>query len=362
MGQQPRNAVCQRSTRSARPEPRGIVSAPGKRFLSGPCASPFLCLALAAFCALHAGCDKQDSRKLVIFHAASLALPFKELERIYETEHPGVDVVREPSSSRVAIHKVTETHRSADIVASADEALLRQLLLPTHAKWSAAFARNHIVIAYAIQSRYRTEIGAYNWYEVLLRDDVGYGYCNPNQAPVGYRTRLVWKLADLYYDDEAGGEKIYERLVENCPEANIRPHVNELIPMLQSFSLDYIFTYSSIAMQHRLEWIKLPAEIDLGTSEFAELYGQVGIEIEGKTPGATITKNGKPIVYGVSIVPDAQNPQDAEAFLELLLGPRGAEVMEKSFQEPVTPAMCMNLSTAPESLQSLMTPMEPDAQ
>ena len=368
MGQQPRSSACQRSGRSARaqvqtrvsphPGPHDTASAPGRRCLSGPWASPFLCLALAALCALQAGCDKQESRKLVIFHAASLALPFAELERIYEAEHPGVDVVREPSSSRVAIHKVT--YRSADIVASADEALLQELLLPNHAKWSAAFARNHVVIAYAIQSRYKTEIGAYNWYKILLRDDVKYGYCDPNQAPVGYRTRLVWKLADLYYEDDAGGEKISERLVENCPEENIRPHVNELIPMLQSLSLDYIFTYMSIAMQQRLEWIKLPAEIDLGSSEFAELYGRVSIEIEGKTAGTTITKIGKPAVYGISIVADAPNPQDAEAFLELLLGPRGAEVMKRNFQDPVTPARCTNLSAAPESLQPLMTPMEPE--
>ena len=342
---------------------RAGVSPPCGRVFRGSIVGLLFCSILAALCAFHTGCGESSrrpsGRKLVIFHAASLALPFDRLEKIYEAQHPGVDVIRESSSSRVAIRKVTDLQRSADIVASADEALLRELLLPDHADWAAAFARNRIVIAYAPQSRYKNEIDADNWYEILLRDDVAYGCCDPNQAPVGYRTRLVWKLADLYYGNKAAGERIYTRLVENCPVENIRPHVNELLPMLQSLRLDYAFVYRSIALQHHLEWLNLPEEIDLGSSKLAERYGQVSIDIEGETPGTKITKTGRPIVYGISMVADAPNSQDAEAFLELLLGPTGAEVMRESFQEPVIPARCTNLSAAPESLQRLMERVKP---
>jgi molybdate/tungstate transport system substrate-binding protein len=296
--------------------------------------------------------------RLIIFHAASLARPFEAIEKAMEEQHPRLDVVRESSNSHVACRKVTELSRIADIVATADYTLLRHMLVPEAADWFVAFARNRIGIAYTDRSRYRTEISQDNWFDILLRDDVGYGYSDPNQAPVGYATLLTWKLADIYYADVKGDRSLFDELKAGCPESNIRPHCNELIPLLQSMGLDYIFEYQSVSRQHNLQFLQLPAEIDLSSEKHAEYYAQASVTISGKKRGEQVTKVGSPVVYGITIVKDAPNPQAATAFIAFLLGEDGRAIMEENFQEAISPALTPDAAALPRELSEFVQQSE----
>lgn len=304
-----------------------------------------------------AGADaapEQPSGKLWIFHAASLARPFQSLEKMFEARFPEVDVIRESSSSRMAIRKVTELNRKVGIVASADIALLHDLMVPQHASWALGFARNRVVIAYTSQSRARAEINADNWFDMLLRDDVRFGYCNPNMAPVGYRTLLVWQLARKHYADVLGERDLAAELTAKCPDKHIRPHCNELIPLLESLSLDYTFQYRSVALQHHLEWLKLPDEIDLGDETLAATYAQAKVEVTGQQRNTKTTRVGRPIIYGITIPEDASNRSAAEAFLSLLLSPEGNKTMVDSFQEPISPPLCDQPAAVPAGLRPFL--------
>jgi len=293
--------------------------------------------------------------KIVIFHAASLARPFSEIEREFEKAHPGVDVVRESSSSRIAIRKVTELQRSADIVATADDYLLRELMFPDSASWCAVFARNRVVIGFTDRSRDAGRITPDNWYDILLRSDVQFGYANPDMAPVGYRTLLCWKLANLYYAGRLGRRDLFTELRAACPAQNIRPHVNELLPPLESLRLDYVFLYRSVAMQHNLKWIKLPDEIDLGNEKLADRYARVSVDIGGKAKGVRLSQGGRPITYGLTIPKDAPNRTGAVAFLAFLFSEKGRKIMEENFQEPISPVPCHGFANTPAALQSQLT-------
>ena len=46
-------------------------------------------------------------------------------------------------------------------------------------------------------------------------------------------------------------------------------------------------------MQHGLEFIELPEEINLSTVESADKWDEVSVEIAGQEPGRTLTKMGK---------------------------------------------------------------------
>jgi len=296
--------------------------------------------------------------RLIMFHAASLARPFEAIEKLIEKQNPDLDVVRESSSSSIACRKVSELARDADIVATADYTLLQDLLMPEHADWLAAFARNRIVIAYVEHSKHRTEINKDNWYEMLLRDDVAYGYADPDMAPVGYRTLLTWRLADLYYEDAKGDRELFKELKAGCPESSIRPHCNELIPLLQSLGLDYIFQYQSVALQHNLQFVQLPAEIDLSSEKHGDLYSKASVSISGKKRGETITKVGSPIVYGITIVRDAPNAVGAMEFMRVLLGEDGSRIMEENFQEPIAPALTPDANAVPQELSEFVQQAE----
>ncbi|GAI28734.1 unnamed protein product, partial [marine sediment metagenome] len=96
--------------------------------------------------------------------------------------------------------------------------------------------------AYTNKSRFGNEINRDNWYEILQRDGVRYGRSDPNQDPCGYRTLMVWQLAEDYYN----APELYDKLYGAAGEL-IRPKEVDLIALLESGDLDYAFEYSSVA-------------------------------------------------------------------------------------------------------------------
>jgi len=294
------------------------------------------------------------SGEVTIFIAASLTRCFDSLIQAFKQQHPGVEILRESGGSREQCRKVTQLQREADIIASADYDLIEDMLVPDHASWAIACARNRMVIAYTEKSQSAREINADNWYEALQRDGVRYGFADPDKAPVGYRTLMVWQLADKYYKDRLQGASIHEKLLAGCPESNIRPDVEQLVPLIESMDLDYIFVYRNVALEHNLQWLKLPDEIDLSSEKYADLYDQATVEVSGSKPGETVTKRGTACLYGLTVLNDAPNPEAAEAFVRFILGGEGAQLVEEAFVEPISPALTPDPELLPESLRGLV--------
>jgi molybdate/tungstate transport system substrate-binding protein len=300
-----------------------------------------------------AGDDTSDGLegKLVIFHAGSLTVPVDELAAAFQDRHPGVSFETEAAGSRTTARKVSELGREADLVMSADYTVIDNLLIPEFADWNVQFARNTMVIAYTDRSQYADEIDAGNWFDVLTRDGVIYGHSDPDADPCGYRTLLVWQLAEAYY----GIEGLDDLLQVHCPPENVRPKEVDLIALLQSGDMDYAFNYRSVAVQHGLEFIELPDEINLSRVEHAGFYARARVDLSGSEPGSTITQTGKPIVYGVTIPFNAPSPELALAFVEFLLGAEGQAIMQARGQPPIVPAVVATGRDAlPEALADLV--------
>jgi len=305
-------------------------------------------MALALALALVSGCAKQET--LTIFHAGSLTLPFKELSQEFNNLYPEVRVEREIAGSRTTIRKVTELGKPADIVASADYAAIEELMFPDFAEWYICFAGNKMVIAYGDSSKYKEEINRDNWYEILVRPGVEYGHADPDADPCGYRTLMVWQLAEEYYSQSG----LSDNLKANCPKSNIRPKSVELLALLESGDLDYVFLYGSVAQQHQLNFLELPPEIDLSDMEFADFYARAKVEVKGKEPGTTTTLTGEPIVYALTIPKNAPNPDLAIAFIKFLLGKEGQLVMERNHQPPLVPAVANDVDRLPAELREYL--------
>lgn len=290
--------------------------------------------------------------KLIVFHAGSLTLPLEGLAEAFQARNPGVTFETEASGSNDAAHKISELQREADLMMSADYTVIDKLLIPDFADWNVQFARNTMVIAYTDQSQYADEIDADNWYEVLTRDGVIYGHSEPDADPCGYRTLLVWQLAEAHY----GVPGLYGTLDEHCPPENVRPKSVELIALLESGDMDYAFEYRSVAVQHGIKFVELPEEINLSMVEQAEFYGLAEVEIAGKEPGTTMTMVGKPVVYGVTIPKDAPSPDLAVEFVRFLLGPEGQAIMDEYGQPPIVPAITSDVDSLPDVLKDMVAP------
>jgi molybdate/tungstate transport system substrate-binding protein len=283
--------------------------------------------------------------ELVIFHAGSLSVPLREISALFQKEHPEIIIKAEASGSRDAARKICDLGRKCDVLASADYRVVEDLLMPNHANFNIRFALNEMVIAYTNESRLNNEITPGNWYEILLKDKVAFGRSDPNHDPCGYRTLMVFQLAEKYYK--------VPNLTKELQEKNkyIRPKETDMLALLEAGEIDYLFIYRSVAAQHGLNVISLPDEINLKSSAFAGLYSTATVKLSGKIPGQFIIRKGEPMVYSVTIPQNAPNPKVAEAWIALLLSPRGRAIMEKNGQPCIKPPQADGFDKLPERIK-----------
>ncbi len=310
-------------------------------------------LALAVSLSLLPGIGSAEpAGDLVIFHAGSLAIPFKQISRAFTQKYPQVRIYREAAGSRTSARKITDLKKPCDVMASADYTVIDNLLIPDYADWNISFATNEMVIMHRKDSAYAAEINSDNWPQILLRENVAYGHSDPNADPCGYRSQLVWQLAEKYYRLPG----LYHKLQQGCPPKNVRPKETDLIALLESGDLDYLFIYRSVAEQHKMPYVALPAQISLKSAEHAAFYRQASIKITGKKPGQFITQTGKPMVYGITALRKAPNPEAALAFVQFVVGPGGRKIMQQNGQPPVDPPLASGrVDLMPPALKSLVS-------
>jgi len=303
------------------------------------------CIALAA-----PGCGRKKPQEnvLTIFHAGSLSVPLREVSELFMKEHPEITVEAEAAGSRDSARKICDLGRPCDVMASADYGVVSELLMPDYADFNIQFASNEMVIAYTPQSAMGKTISASNWREVLLDDSVVVGRADPQRDPCGYRTLMVLKLAEKYYQAPGLAGKIGSK-----SERFVRPKETDLLALLESGEIDYMFIYRSVANQHKLSMVLLPDEVNLKRSDLAPLYRSVSVSVVGKTPGTTTTLKGESMVYSVTIPRNAPNRKAAEEWVALLLSPRGRAIMEKSGQPWSGPALAEGFDLLPERLKPL---------
>jgi len=304
-----------------------------KKFYSHMCFFVLGVLILTLFAAGSASAE--PSGELIIFHAGSLAVPFKAMEKSFEAMYPGVDVLREAGGSTKMARMISELHKPADIMASADFAVIDKTLIPAYASCNIRFATNQLVLCFTPRSKYAAEINDKNWYEILGREGVVWGHSDPNLDPCGYRSLMVLQLAEKFYNKPG----LYDKLIANRPKENIRPKSVELISLLQSGHMDYAWEYLSVAVQHGLKYVVLDKRINLGDYKEDPFYKQAEVKVTGKKPGTFMIRTGKSCTYGVTILDKAPNKEAAEAFMAYLLNPEGGlKILEEMGQPPFIPA------------------------
>lgn len=264
---------------------------------------------------LFASCNlKNEENKIVIFHAGSISNPLKEIADSFLQIYPNIKIYKESAGSVECIRKITELKKNCDILISSDNYLIKKLMFPNYTQWSKPFATNEIVLAFSPENNNLKAINSENWIDILLSKKVRFSRSDPNADPCGYRTLIVWKLAEKYYKKNG----LYKNLV--AKDLNyIRPKEIDMLALIQSNTVDYIFIYRSVAIQHKLNFISLPDNINLGNTNFENDYQKAEVVINGKKPGEKITIKGKAIVYGLTIPTTSKNKELAENFVKFII-------------------------------------------
>jgi molybdate/tungstate transport system substrate-binding protein len=342
-----------------------------------------ICLSILTMGCTVSSSDNKTKTPLVVFAAGSLIIPFKDLEKAFESQYPYIDVQAEYHGSIQVIRHATELHELIDVVATADATLLPMLMYVTdnpdtglpYSNWYIKFASNHLEIAYRTDSLYAAEINSDNWYEILTRPDVRVGLADPRFDAVGYRTLMLFALAGEYYHHPTTFTDMFKGqfsfplgifndnsmttiTVPDILETKAESHVilrgasMELIALLESGDLDYAFEYKSVIQQHNLSMVELPDSINLGEEAYQQVYSQVQVDEDlQRFSSVKPVFRGERIGYGITIPSSAPHPKEAALFIDFLLSPAGRAVMEADHHPMFDPAIADNFQNIPPELQ-----------
>ncbi len=348
------------------------------------CVLMVLILALAAGALAGCGAPRQKT-PVVVFCAGSLMIPFDALEKAFEAKYPNADVQIEAHGSIQVIRHVTDIGEKIDVVATADHLLLPALMYAKqdpetgkpYADWYIRFASNRMVLAYGPKSRYAAELNADNWYEILRRPDVKVGLADPRFDAAGYRQLMIYQLAETLYGKktyfadmlmgrftasiniaEENGVQVIRvpEVLETRPNSTLvmRGASVQLIPLLESGDIDYIFEYESVVQQHKLAYLSLPEALNLGAPAQSERYRQVAIRLDFQRFASVKPEfRGDVIGYGITIPSNAPHPDLATQFVAFLLGPEGRRVMAENNHPLLEPAVADSYARLPAALKKL---------
>jgi molybdate/tungstate transport system substrate-binding protein len=257
---------------------------------------------------------------VVVYSAASLAVPLRAALDVY-AGRTGAVIQQENGASLELARRVTELHRVPDLIVLADQEVFPQLLVPGTTSWYARFARNRMVIAYTDRSRYASELTAESWRRILLRPDVLLGRTDPALAPAGYRTLLLYRLAESFHREPG----LAARLEARTPPRLLRANASELAALLSAGELDYIVEYESLARSVGLRHLALPPEIDLGDAAHAAEYARASVRVAQYRD--TVVRTGAPILYGASVPRAAPHGDAGVRALAFILGAEGRALL-----------------------------------
>lgn len=260
---------------------------------------------------------------LKILHAGALRMPITKCVKLLKKLHGDVQVDLESYGSRACAKQVREG-KVVDILALADPVLFDELLVPEYVDRYYIFGNDQIVLSYDEFSRGSSEINEQNWMDILLREDVAFGRSDENMDPCGYRTLMVWQLAERYYKRPG----LFDSLNKKCTDDKIYPKSYDLGTDILEGKLDYAFQYLCVANQFRLKYITLPEKINLSNPAHADYYQQVSVVLKGKTPRDQVVITGAPVEFAVAIPKNAANQEVARIFLDLMLSKQGQQVLE----------------------------------
>ncbi len=335
-----------------------------------------------------AGCTHGTHDKtLSLVDADSLIIPFAHLAQAYHRAHPGVQVETETHGSIQTIRQVTDLGRSFDVLTSADPYLVTLMMEdarhPT-AGWYAVFATNRMVLAWSPHSRFAALFRSGDWVKAITTPGVQLGLADPRFDATGYRALMVLALAQRYYNDdhlfadvtvgrfsppitltsERDGREVIDvpELLEAASGTGLvlRDTAIELETLLEAGDIDCTFEYESVARQHHMPFVSLPAAVDLGSQRYATEYAKVAVA----TPFQRFASVkplfvGAPIAYAVTIPSTARNTAESERFIAFLLGPQGRAILAADDQPSVTPALVDHYAALPASLRALCRPLQP---
>jgi molybdate/tungstate transport system substrate-binding protein len=318
----------------------------------------------------------QPTDQLNLCEAGSLQPAFTQVAKTFAAQHPRI-AVKDVSGGSVALAgRLAAGTETCDVYASADHVDIDLLLKPAKlADFTIVFARGRMVLAYLASDPMTRGVAApgdfnppasvppadSHWYRALLQPGVRIAGSHPFLDPSGYRSHMIFQLAQVFYSEPNLANRLLEHytIMPNVgsPDAIARPALGK------DYNFQFTYEHSAVTAAKssaEYRYVTLPDRIDLSASRHNRHYAEATVTIPvvgAKGVNAHVSIPATRVAWGLTIPTNSQNPQNAVAFVNLLLGRAGTAALIANGPAPITPATVSpaDYSRLPRSLQSSVT-------
>ena len=241
------------------------------------------------------GEEWEEEATLTVLAASSLTDAFRELEGTFEEQNEGVDVQTSFAGSSELLLQIQQG-APADVFASADEAKMDTALEESLVTEPEIFVRNRPVVIIPADNPARIEefrdLAVAEAQIVLAEESV----------PISRYAEEVLENADAEYGGSFA-QRVRDKIVSR--EANVRASANRVALGEADASFVYVSDVTE-DIREQVRVIEIPAELNVVAT------------------------------YPIATIEGSQNPELAQAWLDLVLSDRGQDVLEKYNFEPVS--------------------------
>jgi molybdate/tungstate transport system substrate-binding protein len=317
-------------------------------------------------------CAPPSSQRLIIYRAGSLTRAFKPLVDKFTCE-TGIQVKDVAMGSVDAGRQITAGGQACDLYAPADYLDIDLFMKPAgYANFNIVFAHGKMVLSYSKRGLAAKKLppiaepgsqpfhppdsipkASAKWYEVLTMPGVAIGGGNPFLDPGAYRGPMIFQLAEAYYK--------VPNLYNNMLEHVVSTGGDSVLGKQFDFQLIYEHNAQATAKTNPdYRYVNLPDEISMSDPAKNAYYAEHAIVV---LPGLgtprsarTIPVPGARVAWGITLMKDAPNRENAIKFLQLLLGPAGTASLNENGPSAISPALVIpaDLHKLPESLRPLV--------
>jgi molybdate/tungstate transport system substrate-binding protein len=178
---------------------------------------------------------------------------------------------------------------------------------------------------------------------------------NPFLDPGAYRADMIFQLAEK----KSNVPNLYNNLLEH----QIIPGADHSGPALgKKFDFQIIYEHGAQVMAAAspdFRYVNLPDDINLSDPERNALYAQAVVVLPGlgtEQSAQNISVPGTRVAWGITLLKNAPNRENATRFLEFLLSPAGASALKANGPAPLSPALVSaeDFGKLPQSLRALV--------
>jgi molybdate/tungstate transport system substrate-binding protein len=308
----------------------------------------FLILPLAA-AAQTSNCVPPSNQQLIIYRAGSLTRAFTPLIREF-TCQTGIQVKDVAMGSVDAGRQITAGGQACDLYAPADYLDIELFMKPAgYANFNIVFAYGRMVLAFSASglaakklppiAEPNSQRAVTKWYEIMTMPGVAIGGGNPFLDPGAYRGPMIFQLAEAYYKVP----NLYNNMLEHVVIAGSDPSAPTL-----GKGFDFQFTYehnarATASTNPDYRYVNLPDEVNLSDPAKDAFYRQNAVVV---IPGLGTSRSARAIevpgvhvAWGITLLKDAPDKENAIKFLQLLLGPTGKAALDDNGPAPISPAL-----------------------